>query len=141
LCRAAALKGDGYAQYVTAWHEYELGRMRSFIKWLNRSARQRFMPAWGDLALLMVSERKPSDSRSALAKRAFLFAIRRGHLASILVFLGRSLVGKFGWRYRVFAGIAFPIAILIVGFAIRVRPFSCAVLSYPVGKKGILKRR
>ncbi len=130
LCRAAANRGDSYAQYVTAWHEYELGHIRSFQRWINRSARQRFTPALGDLALLMLSPRKRSNRRPDLAKRIFFFAIRRGHLASIILFLARSLVGSFGWHYRVIALIAFPIAIIIVGFATRIYPFSCAWCSF-----------
>jgi hypothetical protein len=114
--------------------------MRSFARWLNRSARQRFTPALGELALLMVSPAKQSSRRTALAKRGFFLAIRSGHLASLIVFLGRSLVGKFGWRYRAMAFITLPIATIVVGFVIRIYPFSLGILSYPIGRKGVLKR-
>jgi hypothetical protein len=142
LCADSANRGDSYAQYVIAWHEYEQGNNRKLAKWLHRSARQQFPPAIGDLGLLFIAPPKASKRRPYLAKRFFRLAINRGHLTSISFFLRGCKQGVFGGAYRTIGYLFFPLAVLLITPVIWLYPFSLSVFAYPASnKKPLFSRR
>jgi hypothetical protein len=134
-CVDSANRGNGYAQYVVAWHEYERGNYRIFAQWLRRSSKQGFLPATGDLGRLFIAPPDASERRPQVAKRFFRFAIRRGHVTSLPFFLRASKQGVFGRFYRYIGMIGYPVAVLLLTPIIWWFPFSIAVFAYPAGRK------
>ena len=138
LCAASANRGDRYAEYVIAWHEYEKGNLKKLSYWLNRSAKQKFPPAVGDLGLLLISPADRANRRISLSKRLFRIAGRLGHLPSVAIFLRNCRAGVFGKAYMAIGCIFLPFAVLLMSIAMWLYPFSILVSTYPAGKKKLL---
>jgi TPR repeat protein len=134
LCRSSAERGHSYAQYVEAWREYEEGNIRKFAQWLNRSARQRFLPAIGDLGRLFVAPSSKLKRHPRLARQLFRLAMRSGHLASAVTYLQACKQGNFGSLHRSIGTLLLPLAILLVTPIAWMLPFSVTVFAYPAGR-------
>jgi len=85
-CVNAANRNDGFAQYVVAWKAYQLGDFSVFGKWLDRSARQGFVPAIVDAARIKVQTRQATKASRRNSKTNFWVAFKLGHVASAGVF-------------------------------------------------------
>jgi hypothetical protein len=135
LCRNSAARGYGYAQYVEAWREYEEGNVRKFAQWLNRSAKQRFLPAIGDLGRLLIAPPSKMKRHPRLARKLFRLAMSSGHLASAVTFFQSCKQGNFGPLYSSIGTLLLPLSILLVTPIMWMLPFSITVFAYPAGHK------
>src|ERR1700692_3297678 len=81
-CLEAGNRNDGFAQYVVAWQAYEMGDYQAYAKWLERSARQRFLPAIADMARYAMQAPGTSVAGRRNAKKSFWIAIKRGQAIS-----------------------------------------------------------
>jgi hypothetical protein len=134
-CKESANRRHGFAQYALAWAEYERGNQKSWFHWLNESAKQRFLPALGDLALNFIAPSLEGKMRPDLSMRLFKLAIRRGHLISIATFLNACRQRAFGPAWQLTGFVLWPIGILLIWLAMKFLPFSESVFAYPVGIK------
>ena len=135
LCRHSANRNCGFAQYVVAWKEYELGNYRELRRWLHRSADQRFGPAICDLGRLAVTGKHHYQRRPEMAKKYFRFAVREGHIFSVIFFLQYCRERKFGVLLQLFSTVALPISRAFIVPASWFYPFGIAVFSYPASRK------
>jgi TPR repeat protein len=133
LCRDAAIRGDGYAQYVVAWREYDEKNYEKAAHWLNASMRQLFPPAVGDFAQVAIRGTGMSRRRPDLARRSLYHAIRLGHLPSLLYLVQFAKKGAFGAAWRPFGWLSYPVVLLYVTTAMHLRPFDWALFTYVVG--------
>jgi hypothetical protein len=133
LCRACAMRSNGYAQYIVACRAYEDGSFQEYAKWLHRSARQNFLPAITDVGRALIGGQKLTHNQIRLAKRYFWRAARGGHVLAITIYLRACWRGTFGKSHRAIAFFALPGVILINALLIRFFPFSVGLFAYHYG--------
>jgi hypothetical protein len=134
-CVDAANRNDGFAQYVVAWQAYETGDFQTFAKWLERSARQLFLPAIADMGRYAVQTPRASVASRPIAKKSLWIAFKRGHVISASYFLRSCAKGQFGFHFRFVGLVGFPLALILLVPILRLCPFSISVFSYPLGTK------
>jgi hypothetical protein len=134
-CVDAANRNDGFALYVVAWQAYEMGDPQTYAKWLERSARQRFLPAIADVARYAMQTPGPTVAVRRVAKKSFWIAFRRGHVISASYFFRCCAKGQFGFHYRLLGLVGFPLSLIALLPIVKLYPFSIGVFSYPVGTK------
>jgi hypothetical protein len=134
-CLEAANRNDGFAQYVVAWHSYEMGDFQAYAKWLERSAKQRFLPAIADIARCAMQAPGTSTAARRNAKKSFWIALKRGHFLSAIYFFKFCANGQFGFHYRLVGLFGFPLSLILLLPIMKLCPFSIGVFSYPVGTK------
>jgi hypothetical protein len=134
-CLEAGNRNDGFAQYVVAWQAYEMGDNQAYAKWLERSARQRFLPAIVDIARCAVQAAGTSTAARRIAKKSFWIALKRGYFISALYFFRFCANGQFGFHFRLVGFFGFPLSLILLLPIMKLCPFSIRVFSYPVGTK------
>jgi hypothetical protein len=134
-CVDAANRNDGFAQYVVAWQAYEMGDPQTYAKWLERSARQRFLPAIADMARYAMQAPGTSVAGRRNAKKSFWIALKRGHVISAAYFFRCCANGRFGFYFRLLGLVGFPLSLIALLPIVKLCPFSIRVFSYPVGTK------
>lgn len=134
-CVDAANWNEGFALYVVAWQAYQMGDYRTYAKWLDRSARQRFLPAIADIARAAMQATQTTVASRRIAKKSFWIAFKRGHVISALYFFRCCAKGQFGFHFRVLGLIGFPLSLVLLLPIMKLSPFSIGVFSYPVGTK------
>jgi hypothetical protein len=134
-CVDAANRNDGFAQYVVAWQAYEMGDPQTYAKWLERSARQRFLPAIADMARYAMQAPQTTIAGRRNAKKSFWIAFKRGHVISAAYFFRCCAKGQFGFHFRLLGLVGFPLSLIVLLPIVKLCPFSIRVFSYPVGTK------
>jgi len=134
-CVDAANRNDGFAQYVVAWQAYEMGDPRTYAKWLDRSARQRFLPAIADMARYAMQAPQTTVVGRRNAKKSFWIAFKRGHVISAPYFLKCCAKGQFGFYLGLLGLVGLPLSLIALLPIVKLCPFSIRVFSYPVGTK------
>jgi hypothetical protein len=134
-CHDAANRDDGFAQYVIAWQAYEMGDNQTHAKWLDRSARQRFLPAIADMARYAMQAPQPTVTGRRNAKRLFWIAFKRGHVISAPYFFRCCAKGQLGFHFRLLGLLGFPLSLVLLLPIVKLYPFSIRVFSYPLGTK------
>ena len=134
-CLEAGNRNDGFAQYVVAWHAYEMGDFQTYAKWLGCSARQRFLPSIADLARYAMQTPGTSVAGRRNAKKSFWIALKGGHVISAPYFFRCCANGRFGFPLRLVGLIGYPLSLVLLLPIVKLCPFSIRVFSYPVGTK------
>jgi hypothetical protein len=134
-CIDAANRNDGFAQYVVAWQAYETDDFQTFAKWLERSAKQLFLPAIADMGRGAMQATPTSVARRRNAKKSLWIAFKRGHVLSASFFLRGCAKGQLGFHFRLLGLVGFPLLIILLVPILRYCPFSICVFSYPLGTK------
>lgn len=140
LCRAAAVGGHAYAQYVLAWTQWNKQAHSDAFAWICESAKQSFLPAIVDLGRFAANGiGVPADP--VAAQVAYLRAMRRGHAAAPGTLLNLYRQGELGLSKKTIGTTLYPIALLWHALNSWIRPFSAAVFLHPPkSKRGLFKR-
>jgi len=133
-CRAAAHRGNSYAQFVMAESCRGGKRSKEMLEWLRLSAEKNFAPAIGELGVLASHVPGQIDAAARIFKRA----IRMNHIPSMLYFLSICIRGKLGLMRKVTSILCFPFLLGFASITIWYDPFKVSVFSFQRGSKKLL---